>query len=210
MVLFLLFSIPVFYILFSIFIQYEGKGFSFHFTVCIKGIIWFFPSLLLFLIILGFFQISYKPFNYYFYYFLKDHFLFCGLAIGGYFIFHGLTHSHQIRIPVLNLFSYFSGFFFLVALKDFFTYIGEYDFYLLFILPLLRLFTIIIISFLLDKFIEALGSEKILFGVLLLLIPVSAGFVSFFYNLNMTLLAFLLSLALFTGAGAASYVLKDL
>lgn len=189
--------------------QYENKIFSFNFTACIKGILWFFPSLILFLIVLSLFPISYKPFNYYFYYFLRDHFLLCVCGIGGYFIFYGFSHPHQLREPFLNLLSFFTGFFLLVAVKDFFTFISEYNFYLLFILPFLRLFTVTIIAFLMDKLIESLGPEKILFGVLLFLVPVCTGFVSLFYNLNITTPAFILSLALSTGAITVSYFLKD-
>ncbi|MBN2533653.1 MAG: hypothetical protein JXB88_12210 [Spirochaetales bacterium] len=210
MTLFLLFSIPVFYLLFSVFMQYENKNFTFTFTAIIKGITWFFPSLLIFILVLLFFPVSYKPFNYYFYYFLKDHFLLCVLAAGGYFVFHGFSHPHQVQNPFLNLFSFFAAFFSFIAIKDFFVYKSEYNFYLLFILPLLRLFTVLILSFLMEKFIDALGPEKILFGVLMFFVPVSAGFVSFFYNLNLSALAFLLSFALFAGAVAASYFLKDL
>jgi hypothetical protein len=97
-----------------------------------------------------------------------------------------------------------------VAVKDFFAYTSEYNFYLLFILPFLRLFTVIIISFLMDKFIDAFGLEKILFGVLLFLVPVCAGFVSFFYHLDMSGLAFILSCALFIGSTTAIYVFKDI
>ena len=60
-----------------------------------------------------------------------------------------------------------------------------------------------------DKFINALGPEKILFGALLFLAPVCAGFVSYFYNINMLILASLLSIVLFAGAGVTSYLLKD-
>lgn len=210
MVLFLLFSIPVFYLLFSSFMQYESRNFSFNFTACIKGILWFFPSLILFFIVLLFFPISYKPFNYYFFYFLRDHFLPCVLAMSGYFIFYGFSHPRQIREPFLNLLSFFAGFFSLVAVKDFFTYISEYNFYLLFILPLLRLYTVILLSFLMEKFIDALGPEKILFGVLLFLVPVCAAFVSFFYNLNLTALAFILGCVLFFGAISTSYFFRDI
>ncbi|MBN2444061.1 MAG: hypothetical protein JXJ04_22045 [Spirochaetales bacterium] len=190
--------------------QYGSKKFTFNYIAASKGILWFFPSLVFIMIFLLFWSVSYKPFNYYFYYLLRDHFLFCALAITGYFVFYGFSHPRKMGDPFLNLFSFFSGFFFLVALKDLFSYTGELNFYLLFIMPFLRLFTIVILSFFMDKFIDAYGSERIIYGGLLFLVPVSAGLVSYFYNINLSFLSFILSFLFFAGAGAASYFLKDI
>jgi hypothetical protein len=210
MVLFLLFSVPLLYIGFTIFMQYESKKFTFHINACFKGLIWFFPSLLLYLIIISFFDPSYKPLHYYMFYFFRDHFLFCGLSIAGYFVFYRFSHPHEVHHPFLNLLAYFTGFFALVAIKDFFTFSREFNIYILFILPFLRLFSIIIMSFLMEKFIDGIGYEKIIFGAFLFLVPVCAGGISYCYNIHMVVLAFILSVVLFAGAGAASYFLQDL
>jgi hypothetical protein len=175
----------------------------------IKGILWFFPSLFVFRIIAGFFSISFQPFNYYLYFLCRDHLLFCALGIAGYFLFYRFEHPHDVQDTFLNILTFFAGFFLFVSIADFFTHYGEYNIYFLFILPLLRLFTILVISLLLNKFIEGLGLERIVIGLLLFLVPVCGALISFVYNLNLGLLAFFLSIGLFAGAGAAGYFLKD-
>jgi hypothetical protein len=210
MVLFLLFSVPLLYLGFTIFMQYESKKFSFHINACLKGILWFLPSFLIYFIMISVIDPSYKPFYYFLFYFFRDHFLFCGCALAGYFIFYGFSHPRKIPIPFLNHLAFFAGFFTLVAIKDFFSFSREFNIYILFILPFLRLFSIIIMSFLVDKFIDAFGMEKIPYGGLLILVPICTSGISYCYNVHLVLLAFILSVLLFAGAGVASYFLRDL
>ncbi|MBN1698387.1 MAG: hypothetical protein JW881_12805 [Spirochaetales bacterium] len=175
-----------------------------------KGAVWFFPSLLITLFFQQKHPGSYKAFFLYIHFFLKDHFCYTGAGLLGYMVFQKFRLPRTSKSSMPNLFSFFSGFYSLVAIQYFFMYYGDYDFYLLFILPFMWLSTILLLSFLTDKFFDAFRTTKILYGSLLFFLLVALGFITCFYMANLVLLSFILSLVLFAGSCATYYFLRDI
>ena len=209
MILFLLFSIPLFYISFSLLYHYKEGRIKFYFIDFFKGILWFFPVLLIYLFFKGFFQLSYKPFFQYMYYFNRDHFLQIIFVLSGYILLYYIRQPHNTKSRFIEVFSFLSGYYTLNCIQYFLTYINDLDLYILFTLPIIRLFTILTLSFLLDKFLEAFQTTKIFYGIIMFLVPVLSGFITIFHMRGLSLLSLFLSLGLFGGAFTAYYFLKD-
>jgi len=209
MILFLLFSIPVFYIFALLYTTLREKSIKIDFITFFKGAVWFIPSLFVLSIIQNLFSLSYKPVEHFLFYFYKDHLLYSLLGIVGYFVFFGFYRPPKQKNSFLLLLTFFSGFFTFVSIVDFFVHFGEFDFYTLFLLPIVRLFSIIGLSLIMERFLDEVSYMRIIYGASMIIIPVAGAFVSMTYTSNLGLLAFLIAMVFLACSGALYYFWKE-
>jgi hypothetical protein len=209
MILFLLFSIPVFYLFALLYTTMREKRFEIDFITFFKGAAWFIPSLVVISIIQNVFSLSYKPVAHFFYYFYRDHLLYSLLGVVGFCVFFGMYRSPKQKNNFLLLITFFSGYFTLVSINNFFAFFGEFDFHTLFLLPIVRIFTIIALSLVMERFLDEVSVMKIIYGASMIIIPVAGAFVSLTYMRNLDILAFFLALVFLAGSCALYYLWKE-
>jgi hypothetical protein len=174
-----------------------------------KGAIWFVPALFVLSIIQNVFKVSYKPIEHFFYYFYRDHFLYALLGVVGYIVFYEINVTMRKKHSFLTPVTFLCGYYTLVSINDFLVYVGEFDVYLLFLLPLVRIATIIALALLIERFIDEVSNMKIVYGSLMAGVPIASGFVSFTYMINLDILAFIIAISLVAGSCGLYYLWKE-
>jgi len=210
MLLFSLFAIPVFSLFTFRFYTIGKKNITLQFIPFLKGLLWFAISLIL---LIFFYQPSpgsYAGIPLFFFYYLNEHLLFIITALAGYFLFYGFYYNYKKDDKFLQSLFFLSGYFIGVSFQYFFRHYPYLDFYLLFILPLLRCSTVFLVSFFIDKIFNAYGRDKILYVVCILIIPAVLSLLSMLFANNFIFLSFLLSLAFTIGSFFIYYLLRDL
>jgi hypothetical protein len=172
--------------------------------------LWFFPSVLAIYFFQGFLFDSYKAFFLFLYSALNDHFFYFVFCILGYLVFFGLPHIYASREKFGNMLAFFFGFFSVAAFQTFFADFGSFDLYSLFILPLTRCFSIVLVVFLLDRLFDSFGRDRIIYGALIFAVILLCGLVTFFFMVNFALLAILLAAGLLAGSIAAFLILPSI
>jgi hypothetical protein len=205
MAIFLLLSIPVFFLFATFYVNQASRRFVLDYISFFKGMIWFFPILIVLSFIQNIFKVSYKPVEHYLFYFYRDHFLYALAAVGGFFAFFRMSGSSRFKDPFLTPLAFFSGFYTLVSINNFLVYIGEFDLYILILLPMVRIASIVVLSLLIQRFIDEVSTMKIVYGIAMAGIPIVCSFVSFTFKVNLDIQAFILALSIAAGSCTLYY-----
>lgn len=165
MSLFLLFSLPLFFLL-VITLPWRAKespGTAALISMFLKGLLLFFPGLLLLLIARRIFGFSYMGVRLFLSLLLRDQLLPLLAAVGAFLIMKG-----KLDLPVLEegaflgVFAFLCGFMSMINLADMIRLWREWDAYVLFLLPLQRLAAVLFISMLARRFYPWEGREAVL------------------------------------------------
>lgn len=209
MILFLVTSIPIFFFGITTFLNSNRDSSTIPIKAFFKGFLWFWPAILLYLLLMSFFPISYNPFGFYVYFLLNDHLLHLILVIGGYLLFYGIPDYRNIKEKIFELFAFLAGYFTLISLFDFISNYNHFGGYILFMLPLIRMATILLVSLLLMKFLFEIGMLRFFYLSLLIIIPFIANIITVAYMGNQIIISILLILAYVIGSGLCFYFLRE-
>ena len=122
------------------------------------------PAYLVILIMRGIFGFSYEGALLYMSLLLHDHLVPLLAGLGGFLLLQRkLNISRDDETIFLTVFSFLSGFFAILNLTDAFFASGSWDPYALFLLPSLRLATILFVSLLAQRFFRWEGTDGVLF-----------------------------------------------
>lgn len=151
----------------------------------LKGALVFLPAYLVILLMRGIFGFSYEGFLLYFSLLLHDHLVPVLAGLGGFLLLQRkLDISRDDETVFLTVFSYLSGFFGMLNLTDAFFASGSWDPHALFLLPSLRLATILFVSLFARKFFRWEGTDGVLFCGAAAGIAILLNFSSFFCRIN--------------------------
>jgi hypothetical protein len=209
MALFLVFSIPIFLFFAILYSKQREKRFTLDFITLFKGAVWFIPSLLVLSFVQNIFKVSYQPYEHYLVYFYRDNLLYALFGVIGYFVFFGINGLPKNKDTFLTPLVFLSGYFTLFSINHFLVYMGEFDFYILFLLPMMRIATIIALSLLIERFADEVSTMKIVYGFIMAGVPIACGFVSFAYMANLGILAFILAIVMLAGSCGFYYLWKE-
>ncbi|MGD0727412.1 MAG: hypothetical protein ABSB63_17835 [Spirochaetia bacterium] len=151
----------------------------------LKGALVFLPAYLAILLVRGIFGFSYEGLLLYLSLLQHDHLVPVLAGLGGFLLLQRkLSISRDEETIFLTVFSYLSGFFAMLNLTDAFSASGSWDAYAFFLLPSLRLATVLLVSLLARRFFRWEGTDGALFcgagaGLAILL-----SFSSFFFRIN--------------------------
>lgn len=187
MVLFLITELPVLFVMVAFLPWKSGqvpRTLSLMSTF-LKGVLVFLPSYLVILLARGVFGFSYEGFLLYLSLLQRDHLVPVLAALAGFLLVQKkLSFSGAEEGIFLTVFSFMAGFFTLMNLTDALRTWGGWDAYVLFLLPLLRLGTVVLLSLLAQRFFRWEGSEGGLFIAAGAALAFLLGLPSFFYRIN--------------------------
>jgi hypothetical protein len=209
MTLFSVLAIPLFSMGITTYYYKDRFSINLPLLTFLKGIICFFIALLFYLIIRSFFHQSYTGWGLYLYHLVYDHFLYIVLSICGLFLFNGIPDGYNQQENVFESYIFFSGFFTLVAFVDFIEYSKRFDFFILFLLPLLRISTILAVTIFLIQFINNTSYLRFAFLSGLILLPFILNLITVLFLGKLIFFAIILTLIIFGGALFLFYFYKD-
>jgi hypothetical protein len=204
--LFLLFSVPLTYFIINALFNNVGIKIRVVILPFILGMAISFPYLLLYW---AFFRTFFNTWTssslYFFYFFNKDGFagFYISLVIGLYFYFF----KKDNKVSRLREFTaYVSGLFFTIALYDFLVSANWYGGLEVFVLPIFRIATVLLISMFLSRALNNFGWQKYFWFGMALLVPILFPFIPVMYVLNLKLLSISLSVLLFLFSSIIYYL----
>ncbi|MBN2736787.1 MAG: hypothetical protein JXR70_07375 [Spirochaetales bacterium] len=210
MIFFNLLSMPMFYFGYSSFLNDQNRESGFSFWALFKGLLWFIPSMIIYLLLHDLFSLSYVGVKHFFYIFFTDYLLFSLLAMAGYLLLLGLSAPYEKGGSVKDVVAYFSGFFLGVNIFNLVIHGNELSFFLLFVIPFIRILQVYFLSFLMDKFSEGDGFQRIVWALAMVVALLILCFVHFFYKVNMPVFFIIFSLLSLAACPLSYYFLKDL
>ena len=153
MILFLLTAVPfgVFFMLFNE--RRQGKSFRLPSMQFFFGIIVFIPTMLLYSFLVGMATERYSGPGFYFVHLFKDHLFFLAAAVGWFFLLRNQIRTRTADDSFPAVLGFFGGFYSAVAVFDYLEQFTHLDSYVLFLLPLLRFATVILVTLCLVQFL---------------------------------------------------------
>lgn len=166
----------------------------------IGGILWFFPALIVYGIVAGFFPAVYEGKGLYLSRTLLDFLIPILLGAGAYVYSYRRDLISPGGEQFLRAFSFLTGFFTLFSQYSLITYTGWSPGYLYFLLPLFRMILVLEAAFVLGVFFSDGRITGLIFLFVGLSIPFLFGAVSYLYIVNFRFFSWLLTLLLFGGS----------
>ena len=182
MIVFPLVSAPLFGFLMASVSQISMEDLKKQGRLFAKGFLSYIPTFLLILLLRRILADSYRPAYLYFRSFLAEHFLGFVVVAGAFVLFQGFTRL--FRTEALDFISFGAGYYTLSALQTVLENHRIMSEYILFILPLLRIVTILLTAVLLVKLVNGFGLFRGLYALCLLAIPFLVSLFSFLYHIN--------------------------
>lgn len=168
MSLFLLFSLPLFFLL-VLMLPWRAKespGTPALFGMFLKGLLLFFPGLLVILIARRIFGFSYMGVGLFVSLLLRDQLVPLLAAVGAFLLMKKKLDLLVLEEGIfLGVFAFLCGFLSMVNLADMIRAWGQWDGYILFLLPLQRLAAVLFVSLLARRFYPWEGREAVLLCV---------------------------------------------
>ena len=201
MYLFLILSVLLFFtIIVSLFRRKEHEHYIntriMSYVAFFKGMVCFFPALLVFIYMKDLIPISYKPASVYFRNIFNDLLIFQILSVVGFFLLNR-KYLKDTNDNFLLYFSFSSGYFFIISLYVFISGFGMHDVYSLFILPS-NYIDLVLISTLLYSYSQNENKYlKITFLISLIFIPLVPGIGIYLYHSNFILWSLIISGSIF-------------
>jgi hypothetical protein len=168
----------------------------------IRGFFYALPCLVVILIVRRFFPLSYRHFPLYLYYFFTDHLIPVVFLAVLYF----LAFS-QKTFRELLLFG--GGFYTLIGIVEVFSQYGQYESYLLFLLPALRMAILLFVTIFFIRYQEWYGVVRALFLILLVFVPFLGAAITYLYMRAYLLWADCLTVLLFLGSLGYTFLERD-
>lgn len=168
----------------------------------IKGFFYALPCLVVILILRRFLPLSYRHFPLYLYYLFTDHLIPVVFLAVLYF----LAYS-QKTFRELLLFG--GGFYTLIGIVEVFSQYGQYDPYLLFLLPAVRMAGLLFLTIFFLRYQEWYGVVRVLFLILLVFVPFLSAAISYLNMRAYLLWAGALAVLLFLGSLVYSFLERD-
>ena len=151
----------------------------------LRGALVFLPAYLVILLVRGIFGFSYEGLLLYLSLLQRDHLVPVLAALGGFLLLQRkLGISGHDETIFLVVFAYLSGFFGMLNLADAFSAAGGWDAYALFLLPSLRLATVLLVSLLAQRFYPWEGAEGGFFCAAASGLAFLLSLSSFLYRIN--------------------------
>ena len=151
----------------------------------LKGALVFLPAYLVILLLRAIFGFSYEGFFLYLSLLLHDHLVPVLAGLGGFLLLKWkLNITRDDETIFLTVFSFLSGFFGMLNLTDAFFASGSWDPYALYLLPSLRLATVLFVSLFAQRFFRWEGSDGVLFCGAAAGLAILLNFSSFFCRIN--------------------------
>jgi len=176
-------------------------------SIFVKGLLCFLPGYILLAIFRGIIGSSLTGFTLYLSLFFREHLFPLALASGAFVLFQGkLEYPATDEGIVLAVFAFLSGFYALFGTMDFFALYGYWGAEDLFLLPLLRIATVLALSMIAPRFYRFQGSYAAAFMGCTAALCLPAAFISWIYALNVKILATALAGAAFCAAAAALFI----
>jgi hypothetical protein len=159
-----------------------------------RGILFFIPALIVILFFKGLLPISYRSWRLYLFYLVEYHLLEFVLGVAGCFL---LMRRHHEFIPVAF---FLAGYYSSLSLYDLFMLSADLNLMSLFLLPAVRIFSLLFAAVLFGHYQEGYGLRRLLFMLLLFCIPVVGAMVTYFYMTFYLIYAVILAVVCFLGA----------
>lgn len=166
-----------------------APGFSFF-----RGMLFFIPALIVILFLKGLLPISYRSWRLYLFYLFEYHLLEFVLGVTGCFLL--MRRHYEFTLVAFFLAGYYS----LLSLYTLFDLSADLNVLSLFLLPAVRIFSLLFAAVLFGHYQEGYGLRRLLFLLLLFCIPVVGALVTYFYMTFYFIYAVILTIACFLGA----------
>jgi hypothetical protein len=168
----------------------------------IKGFFYAIPCLVVILILRRFVPLSYRHLPLYVYYLFTDHLIPIVFLVVLYF----LAYS-QKTFRELLLFG--GGFYTLIGIVEIFSQYGQYEPYLLFLLPAVRMAVLLFVTIFFLRYQQWYGVVRVLFLILLLFVPFLSAAITYLYMRAYLLWAGCLTVLLFLGSLVYTFLERD-
>lgn len=187
MILFLIASLPLFFLL-VLWLPWEPRKApdSVEMLKCLfKGVLLFFPGFLVMLIVRRIFGFSYGGFLFFFSLLLRDQLAPLLVALGSFLVMKGqLRVSGVEEESFQGAFSFLAGFLAMVNLADLVRSWGDWNAYLLFLLPTLRLTAVLLLSLVAWRFYPWEGRDGFLFCCVGAALATAMAVPGFLFHIN--------------------------
>jgi hypothetical protein len=207
MILFHLFAVPLFLLMLSGIYGSKSADFKQLRLLFLKGMLLFVPAFIIYIIFKSILSLSYRPFLLYLYGFFLDHFLYFFIVPIGLILLYGLSNLR--KVDFLSLSYFYGGFYTLVSIQTILENWGQYNIYLLFYLPLLRVAAVLLAALFIVNIAYSYGWNRAGYLIALIILPFVAGCVTFFYRTCHFPFALLLTLFYVFASFALRYIVKE-
>ena len=209
MALFLLFFIPLSFVLYIFYQRQKGAEAAVLGLHFLWGILSFIPAMVLFLMGRGFGALNYTAVAFYFYYFFYEHFLWLALAIILFMLVKRFILKELEDCPFPLNFAYGCGFYTAVAVFVCLDHINHFNFYLLFLYPLLALATVCGLACFLNLFFHSYGLLRWLSLGAIAILPFLLNLATVLAWRNLWFWSILTTLLLFAGAVVVFFLVGE-
>lgn len=168
----------------------------------IKGFFYALPCLVVILILRRFLPLSYRHFPLYLYYFFSDHLTPVVFLAVLYFLAFSQKNFRELVL-------FGGGFYSLIGIVEIFSKYGQYEPYVLFLLPALRMAVLLFVTIFFVRYQEWYGVLRVLFLILLILVPFIAAAITYLYMRAYLVWASCLTVLLFLGSLGYTYLERD-
>jgi hypothetical protein len=168
----------------------------------IKGFFYALPCLVVILILRRFVPLSYRHFPLYLYYLFTDHLIPVVFLAVLYFLAYP-----QKTFRDLLLFG--GGFYTLIGIVEVFSQYGQYEPYLLFLLPAVRMAVLLFLTIFFLRYQEWYGVVRVLLLILLVFVPFLSAAITYLYMRAYLFWADFLTVLLFLGSLVYTFLERD-
>ncbi len=168
----------------------------------IEGLFYALPCLVAIFILRRFVPLSYRRFPLYLYYFFTDHLIPVVFLTVLYFLVYS-----QKTFRELLLFG--GGFYTSIGIVEVFSQYGQYEPYLLFLLPAVRMAVLLFVTIFFLRYQEWYGVVRVLFLILLVFVPFLSAAITYLYMRAYPLWAGCLTVLLFLGSLVYAFLERD-
>jgi len=199
MVLYCLFAVPIFSLFVLSYKLSRGADAKQLWVQFSRGLLTFIPAYIIFLLVAGRIPLVYTYGGIYGYYFFHDAFLLSVMGALSYILIRAFSRAPE-KDSVSHVFVFFAGYFTFASVLEIVRHFPNYNYYLLFLLPTLRLAVIAAFAFLVARYFSAEGWTRWAYLAIALLFLAATALVPFFFLIHVGYAAIIVTVVLFAAA----------
>jgi hypothetical protein len=205
--LFHLAAIPLFLLTLSGVYASKNTDFKRLAVLFLKGAGVFIPAFLIYMLCRSVLVPSYRPFPLYLSGFFLDHALYFIAALVGFLLSYG--SSNLQKIDFLEISFFYAGFYTLASVQAVLLNWGAYDFYLLFLLPLLRIVLVLLAALFFVNAVYSYGWIRAGYLLGFATLPIATAFVTYLHETHRSTLSMIVTIAFLSISFAIRYIVKE-
>ncbi len=208
MVLYSLLAVPIFALLVVSYKLSSGTDAKQIWIQYSRGVLTFIPAYIIYLLLAGLVPLTFSYSGIYLYYFFYNALFYPFLGTLAYVVIKRFSKDPYTG-SVSEGFAFLAGFFTFVSVLEIVRHFPNYNAYLLFLLPTLRLAIIAALAFVIAKYYDSLGWQKWFFPAMGVLFIAATALVPFLFLIHLGYVAIIITVLLF-GLAVFPYAVMSL